>query len=173
MIGARGLEISLASEPRRALEIIRPESAIRIGGEPKDVTVSVFVTDAVAKYSPRHQRALVTGRHGRVRRRRRAPAQDAYHPSAQAERGSEMNRQRPGPDVRHTTHERAGPGGMPCPECGQPIEMTLDDLLVRHSFACRTPGCGVVLRLDQRRSSEAIDSLRDLKGRLRELGRGS
>jgi hypothetical protein len=69
-------------------------------------------------------------------------------------------------------HE-VGRGGMACPECGQPIEMTLDDLLVRHAFACCTPGCGVVLRLDQRRSSGALDSLRDLKGRLRELERGS
>jgi hypothetical protein len=82
---------------------------------------------------------------------------------------------RPGPDVRRTTREDGEPrrGGMPCPECGQIIEMSLDDLLVRGAFACRTPGCDIVLRLDQRRSSEAIDSLRELKGRLRELGSGS
>jgi len=48
--------------------------------------------------------------------------------------------------------------------------MTLDDLLVRRSFTCRTAGCGVVLRLDQRRSNEAIDTLRQLKTKLRELG---
>jgi len=83
-----------------------------------------------------------------------------------------MGQKQPGPDVRRTAREQGGAGGMACPQCDQQIPMTLEDLLVRRSFSCRTPGCGVVLRLDQHRSSEAIDSLRELKGRLRELGRG-
>jgi len=53
LIGSAQLQISLASEPRRALEILRPEGAIRIGREPVEVGVSVFVTEAVAKYSER------------------------------------------------------------------------------------------------------------------------
>ena len=79
---------------------------------------------------------------------------------------------RPGPDVRRTVREDGGPrrGGIACPQCGQPIEMTLDDLLVRRSFSCRTAGCGVVLRLDQRGSNEAIDTLRQLKTKLGKLG---
>lgn len=79
---------------------------------------------------------------------------------------------RPGPDVRRTIRDRAGDrsGGLACPECGQLIEITLDDLLVRRSFTCRTPRCGIVLRLDQRGSSEAIDTLRQLKTKIRELG---
>jgi len=83
-----------------------------------------------------------------------------------------VTRGRPGPDVRRTVREGGGGrrGGIACPQCGEPIEMTLDDLLVRRSFTCRTAGCGVVLRLDQRRSNEAIDTLRQLKTKLRELG---
>lgn len=78
----------------------------------------------------------------------------------------------PGPDVRRTARHHGGgrPSGMACPECGQLIEITLDDLLVRHSFICRTLGCGVVLRLDQRGSNEAIDALRLLRTRMREIG---
>lgn len=86
-----------------------------------------------------------------------------------------MTDMRPGPDVRRTVREDGGGrrGGIACPQCGQQIEMTLDDLLVRRSFTCRTAGCGVVLRLDQRGSSEAIDTLRELKTKLRELGQQS
>lgn len=80
---------------------------------------------------------------------------------------------RPGPHVRRTSHDHGGGGargGLPCPECGQTIDITLDDLLLRRTFTCRTQGCGIVLRLDQRNSSGAIDTLRQLKTKLREIG---
>ena len=75
-----------------------------------------------------------------------------------------------GPDVRRTSRDSGeAQGGLPCPECGGRIAFSLDDLLVRHAFACRTRGCGTVLRLDQRSSGEAMDVLRELRGRLREV----
>jgi hypothetical protein len=77
----------------------------------------------------------------------------------------------PGPTVRRVARDPGGArGGIPCPECGGRIEITLDDLLVRRAFACATIGCNVVLRLDQRESSGALDTLRELKHRLREIG---
>lgn len=78
---------------------------------------------------------------------------------------------RPGPEVRRTTREESpSSGGLPCPGCGQHIEISLNDLLVRRSFRCQAPGCGVVLRLDQRGSAAATDTLRELKARLDDLG---
>jgi phage terminase large subunit GpA-like protein len=85
-----------------------------------------------------------------------------------------MANTKPGPEVRRTIYEAGEQrrGGMPCPECGQQIDISLDDLLIRRSFTCRTAGCGTILHLDQRRSSEAIENLRTLKGRLRDIGQG-
>lgn len=79
--------------------------------------------------------------------------------------------ERPGPRIRRETHDHMGRrGGLACPECGEMIEISLDDLLVRRTFGCRKPGCGLVLRLDQRGSEEAVETLRKLKTKLREIG---
>jgi hypothetical protein len=76
------------------------------------------------------------------------------------------------PDIRRTTRQArgAGGGGIACPACGERIAISLDDILVRHAFRCQTAGCGLVLRLDQRGSAEALDTLRELRTRLREIG---
>ncbi len=76
-----------------------------------------------------------------------------------------------GPDVRRTTKGGGGAvGGVACPDCGARIEISLDDLLIRHAFRCVAPGCGLILRLDQRGSSQALGTLRALRNRLREIG---
>jgi hypothetical protein len=74
---------------------------------------------------------------------------------------------RRGPEIRRSDRPLE-PGGMPCPECGARIAIGIDQLLALRPLACPTAGCGVVLRLDPRRSGEAIGALRDLKDRLRQ-----
>lgn len=74
---------------------------------------------------------------------------------------------RRGPEIRRRDRPLE-PGGMPCPECGARIPIGIEELLARRPLACPTAGCGVVLRLDPRRSGEAMDALRDLKERLRQ-----
>jgi hypothetical protein len=74
-----------------------------------------------------------------------------------------------GPDVRRTTSGTGAGGGIACPVCGERIAIGLDDILVRQAFRCQTAGCGLVLRLDQRGSAEALGTLRELRTRLREI----
>lgn len=76
------------------------------------------------------------------------------------------------PHVRIATRDQGAPGGggLACPECGHTIQISLNDLLIRQAFACHTPGCGIVLHLNQRGSATAIDTLRQMKARLREIG---
>jgi hypothetical protein len=76
-----------------------------------------------------------------------------------------------GPTVRRVARDPGSArGGIGCPQCGGQIDVTLDALLVRRAFTCATAGCGVVLRLDQRESTQALDTLRELRHRLREIG---
>jgi hypothetical protein len=63
--------------------------------------------------------------------------------------------------------ETGGSGaGLPCPNCGASIAITLAELMVRRSFSCTTPGCRTVLRLDVEGSQEALAAARSYKAKL-------
>jgi hypothetical protein len=68
---------------------------------------------------------------------------------------------KPRPDIAQIKTKTIGDaiGGLPCPKCGNPIEMTLESLLAFRSFQCRKPGCGTVLRLDSSASRTALNAL--------------
>lgn len=61
--------------------------------------------------------------------------------------------------------------GVPCPNCGQTIEVTLEGLLSRGRFICANPTCRTEIRLDASRSSDALDAARTLKAGLDEAER--
>lgn len=50
LIGQRGLEIALKSEPERALQIAAPESPIEMGGDPQRERLYVWADQEIAKY---------------------------------------------------------------------------------------------------------------------------
>lgn len=56
--------------------------------------------------------------------------------------------------------------GVPCPNCGAPIAITLNALLNQASFKCSDPACKTVLRLDTRQSKEALNAAAKLKAGL-------
>jgi DNA-directed RNA polymerase subunit RPC12/RpoP len=58
--------------------------------------------------------------------------------------------------------------GMPCPECGRPILATLDKLLSREPIVCP---CGLRLRVDEQRSQDVLEDLRELQLRLKSIRR--
>jgi hypothetical protein len=60
--------------------------------------------------------------------------------------------------------------GVPCPECGERIVTTMEQLLSCGEVACK---CGLVLRVDAERSQETLRNLRELQARVAQLrGRG-
>lgn len=74
------------------------------------------------------------------------------------------------PDVKRSVAGPA-PGSVPCPECGEPIEISLDALVSRVAFHCRKAGCRTILRLDRRNSAEALEKAREVRERLDRIGR--
>lgn len=56
--------------------------------------------------------------------------------------------------------------GMPCPECGARIVVTMNQVLSGCSIACR---CGLVLHVDEDRSSQTLHDLRELQRRVGRL----
>jgi hypothetical protein len=75
-----------------------------------------------------------------------------------------MSIRKPGPDIAEiTTRPVAGSAGIPCPNCGTTIELTLENLLVRRNFVCRNTSCRTVLTLDERASSEALSVIRKIR----------
>jgi len=57
----------------------------------------------------------------------------------------------------------AGVPGMPCPDCGARIVVTMEQLLSAGEVTCQ---CGLVLRVDMERSAETLRDLRELQRRL-------
>jgi len=53
--------------------------------------------------------------------------------------------------------------GMPCPDCGTRIVVTMEQILSGHRIIC---GCGLVLTVDAERSHETIRDLLELRRRL-------
>jgi len=56
--------------------------------------------------------------------------------------------------------------GMPCPDCGARIVVSMDQLLLQGAITCK---CGLVLRVDRQRSAETLKDLRELQRRLAQL----
>ena len=53
--------------------------------------------------------------------------------------------------------------GMPCPDCGARIVVTMEQILSGAKIAC---GCGLVLTVDAERSRDTIRDLFELRRRL-------
>ena len=51
--------------------------------------------------------------------------------------------------------------GLPCPECGFLIELSIPQLLRDHNFMCA--GCGLVLALDRQESRTSMQALSQLQ----------
>jgi len=60
--------------------------------------------------------------------------------------------------------------GMPCPECGARLVVTMEQLLASGRIACT---CGLVLQVDTARSEETLRDLRALRDRLAHLRSGA
>jgi hypothetical protein len=58
--------------------------------------------------------------------------------------------------------------GMPCPDCGRRIVVTMEQLLSGRPIAC---SCGLVLRVDERQSQDALHDLRELQRRIGDVRR--
>ena len=58
--------------------------------------------------------------------------------------------------------------GMPCPTCGFRLVITMDQLLASTPLVC--PGCGLQFTVNREESGAALEALRDLDRRLREIG---
>jgi hypothetical protein len=58
--------------------------------------------------------------------------------------------------------------GMPCPDCGTPIVLTLQQLLSRSTITCK---CGLKISVDEQRSRETLRDLRALQTTLRSIPR--
>ncbi len=57
--------------------------------------------------------------------------------------------------------------GLPCPECGIIIPVTMQQLLFSPRITC--PACALSLTVDQTESAEALDSLRAYYNRMEEI----
>ena len=60
--------------------------------------------------------------------------------------------------------------GMPCPECGTRLVVTMEQLLGSGQVVCT---CGLVLRVDAEQSEETLRDLRALEERLANLRGGA
>ena len=56
--------------------------------------------------------------------------------------------------------------GMPCPNCGERIVVTMGQLLAGREIACK---CGLILRVDEQRSAQTLQDLRELQLRVARL----
>ena len=59
--------------------------------------------------------------------------------------------------------------GLPCPECGYVIPMTMELLLTQETFYCTS--CGLELTLNRQQSQETLDALARLDEQLAEAER--
>jgi transcription elongation factor Elf1 len=50
--------------------------------------------------------------------------------------------------------------GFPCPQCGAPITVTIEQLTTADAIRCSE--CGLELRVDQEQSRETLNAVRDL-----------
>ena len=62
--------------------------------------------------------------------------------------------------------------GMPCPNCGAYIAMSIEDLLSQSSFKCQNPDCNTELHIDRGRSAESMNALEKLKDGLAKASAG-
>jgi len=53
--------------------------------------------------------------------------------------------------------------GVPCPDCGTRIIVTMEQILSGNKIMCR---CGLALSVDTERSKETLHDLRELRRRL-------
>ena len=56
--------------------------------------------------------------------------------------------------------------GMPCPDCGERIIVTMEQLLGCGEIIC---ACGLILRVDTERSEDTLRGLRGLQQRLSQI----
>lgn len=52
-------------------------------------------------------------------------------------------------------------GGLPCPKCRQMIPISMQQMLMHHTFFC--PSCGLRLDIDKNKSDKAIEALRKIE----------
>lgn len=57
----------------------------------------------------------------------------------------------------------SGPG-LPCPQCGALITVTLEQLAAAAAIGCSD--CGLELRIDLEQSRESLNAVRDLRDQL-------
>jgi hypothetical protein len=60
----------------------------------------------------------------------------------------------------------AGVPGLPCPQCGQRLVVSMEALMSLQPVVCV---CGLTLRVDVERSRETLHDLRELQRRLAPL----
>lgn len=58
--------------------------------------------------------------------------------------------------------------GMACPQCGNRLVATMDQILASNPLICGS--CGLQLTVDCEASRPALEALRELDRRLREIG---
>ena len=54
-----------------------------------------------------------------------------------------------------------GAPGIPCPECGETIPVSVDALVAGSGFRC--PGCGLALEVDREKSARSLELLQNLE----------
>ncbi len=52
---------------------------------------------------------------------------------------------------------------IPCPECQTPMPISVQHLLTGQAIACLHPQCGVVLKIDQQKSANALAKVEKLQ----------
>ncbi len=57
--------------------------------------------------------------------------------------------------------------GLPCPECGVVIAMTLDRLLSPRPLVC--PGCCLEIQINREKSEKSLDAVRKIKDAIQNL----
>lgn len=62
-----------------------------------------------------------------------------------------------------TRNDSSDTGGIPCGRCGNPISVSINDLLTRRVFRCKHPGCNGVMRLNANNSEGALSALKAVK----------
>ena len=77
----------------------------------------------------------------------------------------------PGAPLVGVTQQAQRPSGMPCPQCGGFIPVSMQQIITDSSILC--PHCGLRLNINQQESRPAIDALKKFQQAQRDFDKRS
>ncbi len=69
-----------------------------------------------------------------------------------------------GSDIPHSSSLS---GGVPCPQCGRPIQFSVQFLIQSRAVQC--PACGLKLEIDAQQSAAALSALRKFNAEIESI----